>query len=401
MLGIASRIAQRMNLQYESNNSKYPILEAEMRRRLWWSFVLFDARISELSHYRSTTLSPTWDCKIPLNVNDFDLCLEMKEPPAVQGKITEALFAQLRCEIGEFIRHSSFHLDFTNPSLKPVAKALPGGGNLDALEDIIEKEYLEHCNSQIPLHFMTIWLMRCTLSKHRLLEYYSRCSFEPRTERSTDTPMLYAFRVLECDTKIMSSPLTKGYTWFLHSHFPLPAYIHIVQELIKTPTRPEAQQGWDVMSDNFEARFRGSNFVGKTVFKPFAKIILQAWEALEKGFEASESSAQGPLVPPRIVSNLKRRMAEITQDELTTSMEQQFNEFSNSDVTDLLMSVPMGFGNPNPLYGMAGPDSYAGIDPAPLPNPSHPGQTPTISRADMHQMTWASMSWAFHERCGW
>ena len=174
-----------------------------------------------------------------------------------------------------------------------------------------------------------------------------------------------------------------------------------MQELIKKPTRPEAQQAWEVMSDNFEARFPGSNFVGKTVFKPFTKIILQAWEALEKVFEAPESSIQGPLVPPRIVSNLKRRMAEITGNEQTTSMEQQFNEFSNSDVTDLLMSVPRGFGSPNPLYGMAGPDSYAGIDPAPLANPSLPGQTPTISGVDMHQMTWASMSWAFRERCGW
>lgn len=402
MLGIASRIAQRMGIQYESNNSKYPVLEAEMRRRLWWSFVLFDARISELSDYRSTTLSPTWDCKIPLNVNDFDLRPEMKEPPAVQGKITEALFPLLRCEIGEFVRHSSFHLDFTNPSLKPIAKNLPGGGNLDALEELIEKGYLDHCDSQNPLHFMTIWMMRSALSKHRLLEYYSRCSFEPRTERQDDTPMLYAFKVLDSDTKIMSSPLTKGYTWFLHVHLPLPAYIHIVQELIKRPIRPEAKQAWEGMSDNYEARFSDSDVVGSSVFKPFAKIILQAWEALEKASKDFEPSTQCQTTLPRIVSSLKRRMAEAALDEQNTNMEQQLNDFTNADITDMFMSVPVGFGNPNSLYGMARPNSYsAGTDQVRLPNPDISGQTPALSAAEMHQMAWGSMVWGFRERYGW
>jgi hypothetical protein len=249
---------------------------------------MFDARISELSDYRTTILAPTWDCKIPLNVNDFDLRPEMKEPPLVQGKVTEGIFTLLRCEIGEFIRHSSFHLDFTNPSLKAVAKDLPGGGNFDTLEKMIEKGYLDHCDSHNPLHFMTIWMMRCTLSKYRLLQYYSQCYSGPQTKRQNDTAMLYAFRVLESDTRIMSSPLTKGYRWLLLSYFPLPAYIHIVQELIKQPTRPEAKQAWEVMSDNYEVRFTAASLLGSHIFKTFAKIILQAWEALEKAWKDSE-----------------------------------------------------------------------------------------------------------------
>lgn len=406
MLGIASRIAQRMGIQHESNNSKYPVLEAEMRRRLWWSFILFDARISELSDYRTTLLAPTWDCKIPLNVNDFDIRPEMKEPPAVQGKITEGLFALLRCEIGEFVRHSSFHLEFTNPSLKRVAKDLPEGGNLDALEKIIEKGYLDHCDSQNPLHFMTIWMTRSTLSKHRLLEYYSRCCYESQAAKQSDTPMVYAFKVLESDTKIISSPLTKGFAWFLHSHFPLPAYIHIVQELIKQPTRAEAKHAWEVMSDNYEARFAASSLVGTSdfvsnpVFNTFTKILLQAWDALENASKNLGASGQEALVPPRIVSNLKMRMAEKAQNEQNSNMEQQLGDFTNVDITDLLMSMPMGFGNPNSGYGMTGADTYP-VDQMPLPNRNIPGQSPALPIAQMHQMSWASMAWAFRERRGW
>lgn len=397
MLGIASRIARRMGMQYESNNSKYPVLEAEMRRRLWWSLVLFDARISELSDYKTTILTPTWDCKIPLNVNDFDLRPEMKEPPPVQGKVTEGIFALLRCEIGEFIRHSSFHLDFTNPSLKPVAKELPGGGNFDAFEKMIEKGYLDHCDSQNPVHFMTIWMTRCTLSKYRLLQNYSRCYSGPQTKRQSDTAMLYALRVLESDTKLMNSPLTKGYIWLLLSYFPLPAYIHIVQELIKHPTHPEAKQAWEVMSNNYEVRFTGANLLSSHIFKTFTKILLQAWEALEKAWKDFEPARREPLVPPRIVMSLKRKMAETAQNEQN---EQLFDEFTNIDVTDLLMPVPIGFGNSNPVYPMTRPDTYSWAGQVPLPISNAPEQSSSLSVAEMHQMSWASM-WSFRERHGW
>ena len=91
MIGVAIRIAQRMGIHSESALAKCTALEAEMRRRLWWSLILFDYRISQMSNSNSTTLDPTWDCKIPLNVNDSDLRPEMKGPPAFQGKSTEAL----------------------------------------------------------------------------------------------------------------------------------------------------------------------------------------------------------------------------------------------------------------------------------------------------------------------
>jgi len=96
MLGVAIRIAQRMGIHSESALAKCTAVEAEMRRRLWWSLILFDTRIGETANSKTTTLDPTWDCKIPLNVNDSDLRPEMKGPPAIQGKSTEAPFAIVR-----------------------------------------------------------------------------------------------------------------------------------------------------------------------------------------------------------------------------------------------------------------------------------------------------------------
>ena len=177
MLGVAIRIAERMGIHSESDLAKCTVLEAEMRRRLWWSLVLFDARISEMTNYKTTKLTPTWDCKIPLNVNDSDLRPEMKEPPEAVGKSTEAIFAVVRGELGEFVRNTMFYLDFTAPALKPIAKdvqngPIPEGGELVTLDKMIEDRYLKSCDPENPLHFMTIWTARAFLAKYRLMEHH-------------------------------------------------------------------------------------------------------------------------------------------------------------------------------------------------------------------------------------
>lgn len=66
LLGVALRIAQRIGLHSEAANTKHSILEAELRRRLWWSLVHFDARVSEMTEIKLSMLVPTWDCRIPV-----------------------------------------------------------------------------------------------------------------------------------------------------------------------------------------------------------------------------------------------------------------------------------------------------------------------------------------------
>ncbi|PQE20331.1 c6 transcription factor protein [Rutstroemia sp. NJR-2017a BBW] len=160
MLGVAIRIAQRMGMHSETLLATESVLEAELRRRLWWSLVLFDARICEMSNSKTSMLDPTWNCKIPLNLNDSDLSPELKEPPQVQGSSSQALFSMLRCEIGEVVRHSTFYLDLTNPALKFLARdgeyiSYPDGGGLSNLEATFEAKYLKFCDQGTPIHFMT------------------------------------------------------------------------------------------------------------------------------------------------------------------------------------------------------------------------------------------------------
>ncbi|KAK5100732.1 hypothetical protein LTR24_000878 [Lithohypha guttulata] len=349
MLGLAIRTAQRMGLHLESTYAKCPALEAEMRRRLWWSLVLFDTRICEMAVHRSLMLTPTWDCKPPLNVNDFDLRPEMKGPPTVQVQPTEALFAVVRSEMGEFVRHSAFHLDLISPALKNVAKnihngPIPDGGELVTLEKAMEDNYLKYCNLENPLHFMTCCMTRSYLAKNRLIEHYSRSSTRD-TDAQRDAALSLALEMLQCDTQLMTSPLTKGYHWYIHFHFPFPAYIHITQDLRRRPASGYTERAWEIINDNFEARFQPEHDLH--FFKIYAAIVIQGWKPPE---QAENTSA-----PPRVVSELKRRLAQMTQEEQIANTAQA-DDVVGMNIDDVLMSMPMpmDFGSHGMAYGMGG-----------------------------------------------
>lgn len=394
ILGVAIRIAQRMGIHSESALAKCTTLEAELRRRLWWSLVLFDTRIGEIADHKTSMLAPTWDCRIPLNVNDSDLRPEMKEPPAVQGKSTDALFAVVRSELGELVRHTMFHLDFTNPALKPIFKTVQRGlipevAELATLEKMIEDKYLKFCDPENPLHFMTIWWTRAYLAKCRLLEHHSRysSSLVHQTDAQRDTAISHALRMLECDTKFMTSPLTKRFLWLAHVHFPFPAYIQIVQDLKRRPGSEQAEQAWEVMSDNYEARFGFLYYKGENpFFKIFTKIVLQAWEAREAAF----SQLGEPLMPPRIVSYIRHRVAQIAQNPQIADT-QQPNGVMGMGIDNFPMSMPMDSGSHGLLYNIGGQGGYGVIGPGVYPNMS--GQAPLD--VDVNHLDWAAMDWGF------
>lgn len=290
--------------------------------------MLFDTRISELANSTNLPLNPTWDCRIPLNVNDSDLRPDMKEPPADHGKSTEALFAVVRSELGDFVRHKSFYLDFSHPALKPLTKISPGVStpdNIDLMkfEEVVEDKYFKFCDPDNRVHFVTMWLTRTHLAKFRLLEHLSRFS-EPslrQTDAQRDDITSHALKMLECDTKVMKSPLTKGFLWLNHWYFPFIAYIQILQELRRRPTTEHARNAWQIMSDNYDSWFDATK---GPLFHVFADIVLQAWSACE--LEFSKHSAE-PVTQPGIVLTIRNCLVQTS------------NEVSGTDQTDAMMGL--------------------------------------------------------------
>lgn len=386
MLGVAIRIAQRMGIHSESALAKCAPIEAEMRRRLWWSLVLFDSRMGEMADFKTTTLTPTWDCRVPLNVNDSDFRLDMKEPPQVQGKSTEALFAAVRSELGDFTRNSAFHLGFTSPALKPMARngAIAEGSELASLEKMVENKYLQFCDPENPLHFMTIWTTRSYLAKCRLMEHYFRNSTSSayQAEAQYDDTISYALTMLECDTKLMTSPHTEGFRWMIYSYFPFPAFIRIAQILKRQPVGGQAEQAWEMLSENYNARFGLAQIDITPFFKILSKIVLHAWAAREAALKESQEL----LVAPSIVVSVKQNLARMAPNE-GPGIGQSIDAM-DMGTGDFPMPVPMGFDDPSPFYSMGWQGD--GVIGSGL-SVDMPGAAPVD--ADISQLDWSAMDW--------
>ena len=214
MLAVAICTAQRMGIHDESTCASCTALQAEMRRRLWWSLVIFENRVGEMLNNKSTaTLDPTWDCRTPLNVDDSEIRPEMKTSPADHGKPTEALFAAVRSELADFVRCSAFHWNATAQAKDTRQGPVLESGELITLEKTIEEKYLAFCDPENSLHFMTIWTTRGYFAKTRLQEHFQKHSMSSRqqTNEQRNTAISYALSMLEDDTKLVSSPLIKGY----------------------------------------------------------------------------------------------------------------------------------------------------------------------------------------------
>lgn len=395
MLGIAVRVARRMGIHNESNLAQCSILEAEMRRRLWWSLIIFDHRINEISSSRSSVLDPTWDCKVPLNVNDSDLRPEMKEPPAVQGTSTEAVFAVARSEFWDNMRHTMFHLDYTTPSLKPLAKRLSIENSLEdsdmaQLERIIDSRYLKFCDPDNPIHFMTLWTLRAQMAKYHLLEHLSLHPKSKQADLEHDTATSHALHLIECDTKIMTSPLSERFRWFNRFYFPFPAYLQISQDIILRPGNKQTPQAWKSLSDNHEAWFENQTKEHNPVYQVFAKIVLQAWEACE----ASSTPSCRIMTPPQIVLSIRAMQAETSQQAQNGDVELgRTNATTGIDRLAVSIPMPVSYDSQGLPFSTGSPNDFTGLRPEMYYDVT--GQGPFFP--DMSQMDWT----AFGGRASW
>lgn len=387
MLGVAIRIAKRIGIHIEAINSKHNMLEAELRRRLWWVLTMFDERLSEMAGYKDASLAPTWDCRIPSNIDDVDLRVDMKNmPPSPRIEPSEAIFAVVNSEIGNFVRRSLFHLDFTNPILKTFITDVRHGpirraGELEDLKKMIEDRYLKHCKLDIPLHFMTIWGTRMTMAKKFMMNHYSKYAAIPgkQTEEQSDTALGYAIEMLEADTAMSKSLLTARFTWYLNLYFPFPAFMHVVQDLRKRPGGKLVEQAWQVLSEHYHVRFLDSEYDAGMFYKVFPRIIMATWAARKDWLKSSGLPIP---VPPPMVTSIQMVTAALGFASLSP-------EENDSIVTPEMTVDVMPPASVFPPSDGAPPPSFAGL--SMLPDSFWDLSQP-MDLVDP-QMNWPGMNW--------
>ncbi len=116
--------------------------------------------------------------------------------------------------------------------------------------------------------------------------------------------------MLECDTKLRSSHLTKGLLWLVDTYLPAIAFNHLLIGLRNQPDEAYAEKAWAAMSENYEIRARLPSKDEQINLKPWIRIVLHVWGLREALLRQQNRAFE----LPRIVLSMRSRMGLMSSD---------------------------------------------------------------------------------------
>ncbi|GAB1201522.1 hypothetical protein APSETT445_000097 [Aspergillus pseudonomiae] len=255
----AMAIYVSIGLHRDGSNFRLPILECELRRRLWWHIITADKRVAE-DHGLvggSETISNT---KLPLNVDDSDLNPQMKTPPPPKETWTEMTMFLITAEASKvFARINRVSLqsqrgrDVHDESRKLVA-------DLDAR---LSKTYLKYCDQNVPVQKATFLLGRLLLSKARAMVHIhslNGLSAEQSAKHINEETLSYACEGLECGSEMLTDEVLKSYSWLSSTYTPYHLLTYALWHLCVCPETPGVERAWSAVNTCFELTERDAGW---------------------------------------------------------------------------------------------------------------------------------------------
>ncbi|RAQ53768.1 hypothetical protein AFGD_006808 [Aspergillus flavus] len=339
--GIAVRIAQRIGLHRDGSRLGLSIFETEMRRRLWWQITVVDAAISRMSGSTSS-LYPLADTRIPLNVNDSDLDVKMKETPPESSSATEMIFCLIRYELGQWLERQS--------RSKPAGfdgywESISGGSIpieekdrvIEELEDAIERKFTVHCDPSIPLHLMTMIVawpvpLILRLAAHHPRVYHEKGELPTQAEK--DLVFKTCLSVLEYGNILLTTEEMRKYLWHVDSQFPWDSLIYILDELRHRAIGDETAKAWHLIDVTCSRQYHQPGPRARSPLHfALANLAVKAWTAHVAECERRHMST---IPQPNIIPTF----IELTQQKILYSLSASTRAATSSSQDQDQRSIP-------------------------------------------------------------
>ena len=146
-----------------------------MRRRVFWQIVILDVRASEDHGADPAIMEPTFDTKMPLNINDSDISPEDTAFPKERLGYSEMIFSLIRFEVTQTLRRLNYTPPGTCSNIKlpiPSASIADKEGWIEECHERIESKYLRHGDMREPLFWVTATVARLVMAKMWLILHH-------------------------------------------------------------------------------------------------------------------------------------------------------------------------------------------------------------------------------------
>lgn len=289
LTGTCVRIAQRLGLHSEKRLAHYSAFDAEMCRRLWWQIGILESKSADLAGVSNMAAIELFDTKLPANLNDCDLSLQMSQLPMEHTGATEMVFCLLRSYVGEFQRICPL-LDGTWEML--VRNDIPLDNKYKVvfeLEKLLQSKVLRHLDPGIPLHQLTKGAALSFVDRLRLLCLHPRLYQDRQAGiRSIDRETLFdvCLAMVQRDNQGHSLPGVQGYRWHIDSQFQLDPFIYLLHELQSQCTGRRADAAWPQILEVLEHHPEVLQATGNPLWVAVGNLTLKSWTARERALTA-------------------------------------------------------------------------------------------------------------------
>ena len=353
LAGVATRLAQRIGLHRDGLDLKLPPFETEMRRRLWWSIIVMEARAGEFCDVGQFGIrNMTWTTQLPLNINDSSLYKSMVELPTAENGATEMIHCLIRYEIASHMR-SGGGQSTLDGSWQPFNSAEISIKDkekwIQNMERKMQERYQRYCDTSVPLHFISKAMVRSAMCKMRFRAYHprhhwARKDIVPQQEKD----MLFAvcIEILEVDNAVQSNSSAKSFLWHVKAHFQFDALIHVLTELRTRPADETTTHAWQQVDEIFQHHPQMLADPKKGLHLAISRLAVRAWENYERSVYQSQSISYQVQSPHfREVLASRRSALGANQSNLTIYSQAQPTPTS-TDNMDATLSLPFDFNSP-------------------------------------------------------
>lgn len=282
LTGLAIRIALSLGIHRDGTRFGLTPFETEMRRRLWWQVVSLDLRAADDQGTDPSIMEHSFDTKLPLNINDADLDPQSLVVPEERVGCTEQTFCLIRYEISFVMRRlSSF-------SLGPIkCRARQSNTSVAEKEEIIEKchkyleeKYLQYCDMNIPLYWVTVTICRLIMAKMWLIAHqpFKREDGGANLPQKTkDRLFVTCVEVLEFGRLLGTEQSTIKWGWLFRGYFQWHAVAYILSELCTRTKGETVDRAWNAI-DSVLADWGGVIVASKRgmLWRPLRKLMAKA-----------------------------------------------------------------------------------------------------------------------------
>ncbi|KAM6483680.1 hypothetical protein HDV62DRAFT_359091 [Trichoderma sp. SZMC 28011] len=316
LTALVVRLAQNAGIHRDGTHFNLSPFTVEMRRRLWWSICVLDSRACEDSGHDATLPHGGADTYIPLNINDTDLTVQMKEPPQPRVGLTEMSFSLVRFEATSLFRRLQYA--FTSP----VEKGDKDQDLAEKMKEVSESQhrleelYLKYCDLSDPFSWYIYTIAQIVFTKMRLVAHHPslrRAGYAELPRETQDRLFTSSITILEYWLALNTEKKTRKWRWLCETYIQWYALTFLLSALCVRSDCEEVDRAWNAVDATLRLGLKlsstshkragvdpkGLSEVDETscdAYKPLRRLIEKARAARSRNSPPKENVAQVPQV---------------------------------------------------------------------------------------------------------